>query len=174
MFRPKRAFAELGRLTDRKGHWLFWRRPLLVVLIFCCGISLMTTGRLSLHLVGSTAIYWSFLPLVEIVGLVAVLRGWPDARVADRFFMGHGPWLLFMIAFAAYASSPAAAIGTPAVFTFWEVTAVAVLLWSCWIDYRLFGSVRKLAVHRAVSWTLFAAIFAGSWVWNEIAWRLGL
>jgi hypothetical protein len=49
-----------------------------------------------------------------------------------------------------------------------------VLLWSCWIDYRFFASVGKLVLHRAVSWTLFLAIFAGSWMLMEIRERLGL
>src|ERR1700691_1611930 len=84
MLRPKQAFAE-PHLED--GRWLYWRRPLLVVLILCSGISLLVTGRFSLHVVGSTAIYWSFLPLVEIAGLAAVQRRWPEARVVDRFFM---------------------------------------------------------------------------------------
>src|SRR5262245_7388365 len=174
MFRPKNTFAELSCLPCDSGVWIFWRRPLLVVLLYCCGISLMTEGRLSLHLIGSPAIYWMFVPLVEIAGLAATERGRLEARVIDRFFTGHGPWLLFVIAFAAYASSPSGAVGTPTVFTFWGLTAAAVLLWSCWIDYRFFGSLRKLATHRAVSWTLFAVVFAGSWLWNEIAWRLGL
>jgi hypothetical protein len=174
MFRPKKTFAELGLLPHRSGAWLFWRRPLLFVLVFCGGISLMTAGRLSLHLVGSPAIYWMFLPVVEIAGLVAAQRGRLEARLVDRFFTGHGPWFLFIIAFAAYASSPSSVVMTPTTLNLWVLAVAFVLLWSCWIDYRFFDSVRKLATHRAVSWTLFAAIFAGSWLWNEIAWRLGL
>ena len=65
-------------------------------------------------------------------------------------------------------------MASPAAFTFWEASAAIVLLWSGWIDYRFFGSVQKLALHRTVSWTLFVAIFAGAWIWNEIAWRTGL
>jgi len=134
----------------------------------------MTEGRLSLHLVGSPAIYWMFLPIVEIAGLVAVYRGRLESQTVDRFFTGHGPWLLFIIVFAAYASSPSAAVVTLNELTFGAIAVAVVLFWSCWIDYRFFGSIRKLAAHRSVSWTLFAAIFAGSWLWNEVAWRLGL
>jgi len=144
------------------------------VLILSTSISLLTSGHFSLHLAGSTAIYWAFVPLVQMAGLVAVWRVWPEARLVDRYFTGHGPWLLWLIAFAAYNSSPAGAIDSPAAFTFWEASAAIVLLWSCWIDYCFFGSVQKLALHRTVSWTLFAAIFAGAWIWNEIAWRTGL
>src|SRR5262245_23357465 len=121
MLRPQRTFAYLNRLSNERSAWLFWRRPLLVVLIYCCGFSLMTEGRLSLHLAGSTAMYWLFLPLVEIAGLVAVQRGRLEARVIDRFFTGHGPWLLFVIAFSAYASSSSGAVTAPFVFRFWLV-----------------------------------------------------
>jgi hypothetical protein len=172
MLRPKQAFAEPP--DEAGGPWLYWRRPLLLLLILCSGISLLTTGHFSLHVIGSTAIYWSLLPLIEIAGLAAVQRGWPEARAVDRFFMGHGPWLMFIIAFTAYGSSSAGAVQGPDVFTFWVVAAVAVLLWSCWIDYRFFASVGKLALHRAVSWTLFAAIFAGSWLGRVTLGGLGL
>jgi hypothetical protein len=171
MLRPKQAFAEL---LPEDSRWLYWRRPLLELLILCSAISLLVTGRFSLHATGSSAIYWSFLPLVEIAGLAAVQRGWPAARVVDRFFMGHGPWLLFIIAFAADVSWSSRGVRTPVEFAFWEATAVAVLVWSCWIDYRFFGSARRLILHRAVSWTLFAMIFAGSWMRMEIGRGLGL
>jgi hypothetical protein len=157
MLRPERAFSEP---CPAGGRWLYWRRPLLLLLILCSGISLLATGRFSLHVVGSAAIYWSLLPLAEIVGLAAVRRKWPEAPVVDRFFTGHGPWLLFIIAFAAF--------GSAAVLNLWVAAAVAVLMWSCWIDYRFFASVGKLVLHRAVSWTLFAMFFAGSWMWMEI------
>jgi hypothetical protein len=170
MLRPRKAFAEPH---DDNRRWLYFRRPLLLLLILCSTISLLITGHFSLHMTGSTAIYWSFLPLVEIAGLAAAERRWPEARTVDRFFMGYGPWLLFLIAFAAYGSSAAGALGTPGEFTFWEAAAVAMLLWSGWIDYRFFGSARKLLLHRAVSWTLFATIVAGSALWLEISRRLG-
>ena len=173
MFHPGRAFADLSRVPPSHRSWLHWRRPLIVALTLSTSISLLTSGHFSLHLVGSAAIYWAFVPLVQIAGLVAVWRAWPEPRVVDRYFTGHGPWLLWMIAFAAYNSS-AGAVDSPVAFTCWEATAAAVLVWSCWIDYRFFGSIQKLALHRAVSWTLFAGIFAGTSIWNEIAWRLGL
>lgn len=171
MLRPQKTFAapSLGAVSN--PGWLGWRRPLFTVLIFSCCISLLTQSRLSLHIVGSTAIYWSLVPFTAIAGLAAVQRGWPKAQAVDRFFVGYAPWLLWMIAFAIYGPG---AVGTPAAFTFWEVAAAVVLLWSCWIDYRFFGSAGKLLLHRAVSWTLFTAIFAGSWIWVEIAERLGL
>lgn len=154
--------------------WLAWKRPILTTLLFSCGISLLTESRLSLHLVGSTAIYWTFLPLCGLLGLAAVHRGWPDPAFMDRFFLTYRPWLLFVIAFAAVGSSPEGTLMTPASFTFWEIYACFTLLWSCWIDYHFFGSAQSLAIQRVFSWGPFIAIFAGSWVWQETAQALGL
>ena len=128
---------------------------------------MLASGKLSLHLLGSTAIYWSFVPLTGIVGLAAVERRLPGAGAIDRFFAGYAPWLLWMTAFAAFTSI-AGPVMRPADYLFWEIAAGCVLLWSCWIDYRFFGSLWKLALHRAVSWTLFGTIFAGAWIWTEI------
>jgi len=147
---------------------------LFVLLVLCCSFSLMTSAKLSLHLVASTAIYWSFLPLVAILGLMAAERGHLKPGMVDRFFTGYSPTLLFVLAFAVYVSSPEGVVLSPGMLNLWLAIAIIVLMWSCWIDYRFFGSVRKLVIQRVVSWTLFAAIFMGSWLWNEIAWRLGL
>jgi hypothetical protein len=124
--------------------------------------------------VGSTAIYWSLVPLAGIAGLAAAGRRWPDTDTVDRFFAGYRPWLLLLIGLAAYGSTPQWAIGSPAAFRFWGVAAGCALLWSGWIDYRFFGSLRKLALHRAVSWTLIAIVLVGSSLYVEIAQRLGL
>lgn len=130
--------------------WLYCRRPLLFLLVLCSGISVMTTGRFSLDLVGSTAIYWSFLPLIETLALAVAEHKWPQANTVDRFFMGFGPWMLFAAAFAGYAAFvPESA---PDVLSRWGAAAGVILLWCLWIDYRFFGSLRKLVLHRAVSW----------------------
>jgi hypothetical protein len=171
MLSPKRGFAEA---KESGGRWLYWRRPILLVLSMCTAISLLVTGRLSLHVVGSTSLYWSFLPLIEIAGIAVAERRWPKSAMVDRFFWGHGPWLMFVIALTAYASSESGRLPSQAMFRFWIGLAVAALVWSCWIDYRFFGSLRKLAVQRAVSWTLFAAITSGAWVSVELSARLGL
>lgn len=85
--------------------WLAWKRPILTTLVFACGISLLTESRLSLHLVGSTALYWSFVPLCGLLGLAAVQRAWPDPALIDRFFWTYGPWLFFLIGFSTFGSS---------------------------------------------------------------------
>lgn len=147
---------------------LYWRRPLLIVFMTTCGISLLTNGYLTLHIFGSAAIYWSLLPLTGFLGLCAAERRWPEAQRAHDFFRSYWPWMIWLTGASAYASVNMG----PAGYWFWEIAAVAALFASSWLDYRFFGHWKKFAVFRFVSLTVWAAIFAGSWLWSEIAWRL--
>lgn len=148
---------------------LYWRRPLLIVFMTACGVSLLMNGYLSVHILGSAALYWSLLPLTGFLGLFAAERRLPEASRVDDFFRGYQPWMIWLTAAAAFAGvNPG-----PLDFWFWEITAVAALLASSWLDYRFFGEWKKFAVSRTVSAVLWAAVFAGSWLWSEIAWRLG-
>src|SRR5215510_7729757 len=126
MLRPRRTFLELGKFSSGDSRWLFWRRPLFVLLVVCCSLSLMTSAKLSLHLVASTAIYWSFLPLVAILGLMAAERDHLTADIVDRFFTGYGPTMFFVVAFAFYVSTPEGVVLSPGVLNFW--LAIAILM----------------------------------------------
>src|SRR4051812_48942776 len=71
------ASRHQGRAVDRRGTrldnvWLAVRRPLLVALVLGCATSLMTSGRLTLRLLVPAAVYWSFIPVLEVAGLWAV------------------------------------------------------------------------------------------------------
>lgn len=133
-----------------------------------CGSSLLTNGYLTLHILGSAAFYWSLLPLTGFLGLWAAEGHWPEAGRVHGFFRSYWPWMIWLTGAAAYAG---ANLG-PAGYWFWEIAAIAALLASSWLDYRFFGHWRRFAVFRVVSLTLWAGIFAGSWLWSEIAWRL--
>lgn len=147
---------------------LTWRRPLLLVLMTTCGSSLLTSGYLTLHILGSAALYWSLLPLTGLLGLVVADREWPEAERADRFFRGYWPWMVWLTGASIFASANM----TPADDWFWEIAAVVAFVASSWLDYRFFGDWRKFAVFRVVSFLSWFGIFAASWPWSEIAWRL--
>jgi hypothetical protein len=161
---------------------------LLFALIFGCAVSLLTSGRLTARLVVPGAVYWSFVPLIEIAALAAVcrskLRSISLARAVDLFFSGFSPWLLWLAGFAAIWSwlDPIQAFAWTN--TVWiRGSAVAVLAWSCYIDYCFFRWVlearpavaaRALLGHRLISWTGWLACFLGSSMWSVLAGRLGL
>jgi hypothetical protein len=64
----------------------------------------MATGSVTARLVLPATVYWSFVPLVQIAGLAVVFRKRLDAATIDAYFAGHGPWLLWLAAFAAFLS----------------------------------------------------------------------
>lgn len=143
---------------------LYWRRPLLIVLMTTCGASLLTRGYVTLHILGSAAVYWSLLPFSGFLGLLATDRRWPEPQRVHDFFRGYLPWMIWL--------TLAIAINQPAAYLFWEITAVAAFVASGWFDRRLFANGWKYTVFRAVSILLWFTVFVFSWPWSEIAWRL--
>src|SRR5580693_3597482 len=101
MFRPAQAFPHLLKHTAG-GRWMALRRPLFLILMLASFVSLATSGRLSLRLLTAGAECALFLPPLMIASLAHFRRpGVPFARVIDLFFLGHGPWTLWIVAFAS-------------------------------------------------------------------------
>ena len=135
-------------------------------------VSLIASQRLTLRLVATAAFNMSFIPLVEVAGLGAVWRrqrGLSFSRTVDLFFMGHGPWILWLLAFASIwtFASPDHAFFWTAPRYIWP-TFVLAIAWSSYIDYSFFrcvfhrsrtGAAFDLFLQRAISWTLGILIF---------------
>jgi hypothetical protein len=173
MCRPDRAFRYIASQKTGRGLWLALRRPLFVAFILGCGISLMTTGVLTLRLLISVTAYWTFVPAVEALGLIAVLRkpsgnaSW--AATIDRFFVGHGTWTLFMTVLAASLAFLPPQTAWRLLTTMWLVVLVVVLAWSGYVDFCFFrwvtgasraSATRRLLVHRLLTWTAIFIVFA--------------
>lgn len=162
--------------------WLAVRRPLTIAFCLGCAVSLMATGILTLRLALPAALYWSFVPLVELAGLAAALRSRLRADAIDDFFAAHGPWLLWLAAFAAlWAFVPAPVViggaGFPRV---WYYAGGLAAIWSGWLDLTFFrrrgehSPIVAVLVQRAVSWPLGMLIFVAPAGWQTVAARLGL
>ena len=160
-----------------------------VAFVFGCAASLMTSGRMAVRLVGPATVYWTCVPLFEILGLAAVWRRKRSpvsfSRAVDLFLVGHGPWLLWLVAFAAMWAfiSPIEVFEWRRTSWLWYSSALAVALWSGYIDFRFFrrvlarspaGAGRDLMLQRAISWIGLAAWFVGPAAWSEALSRLGL
>jgi hypothetical protein len=171
-FRPSATYRELGQKGDSSGKWKLVRRPLFLALFLASMVSLIASQRLTLRLMITGAINMSFIPLVEFAGLRATWRrryDIPFSRAVDLFFMSHGPWILWLLAYAsiwAFASPDHAFFWTAPRFI-WPTFIVAIA-WSASIDYCFFREVFHrsraqsafdLCVQRAVSWTLGILIF---------------
>lgn len=136
-------------------------------------MSLLGTGVAAVRLVAPTAIYWSVVPVVEILALASVLgRRWRSRGLPlliDAFFAGHAAWTLFLLALGA-----AVAMTPPQHWWFLLVGPglagmVIVAGWSAYIDVCFFRYVcgAKLAravgdavLYRLIGWTLIFWVFA--------------
>lgn len=171
-FRPSATYRELAQEPRSPGKWTFVRRPLFLAVFLACMVSLIASQRLTLRLIATGTINMSFIPLVEIAGVRAVWRskhGLPFSRAVDIFFMSHGPWILWLLAYASIwaFASPDHAFFLTAPRYVWPSFLLAVA-WSAVIDYLFFRQVFPrshsqaafdLLVQRAVSWTLGILIF---------------
>jgi hypothetical protein len=173
MCQPNRAFQYIAMQPTGRGAWLALRRPLFVAFMLACGISLMTTGVLTLRLLISVMAYWTFVPAIEVLALAVVLwrtqREGAFAAAIDRFFMGHGPWTLYLIAFAGSLAVVPPNIGWTLITTVWLWMLAVVLCWSFYVDFCFFRwitgarhpvALRRVLIHRLMTWTGIFVIFA--------------
>jgi hypothetical protein len=186
MLSPAGVYRYLAQQPPgRGGAWLVCRKPLLVAFVLGCSMSLLSSARLTLRLAGPATIYWSFVPIAEIMALGAVC--WRDRRTRsflqtiDLFFAGYGPWLLWLVGLGAiwcFVPPVQAFVFTKAWLYGGGAIAVA---WSAYIDFCFFRYAmgrslaragRDLFIQRLVSWMLIICIFGGPALPPEIAARL--
>jgi len=175
MLQPSLAYACLAKVSS--GKYLLWKRPGFVALILGCTVSFLTARCLTLRLVVSGAMTWSYVPLLEIASLAIVWK-WhrptlPLARTIDVFFAGHGPWSLWLI------SSAALWAGLPQLISsrVWLGSAVVVLIWSAYLDYCFWRTalsrsqaeaIRDLLLQRALCWVPGVVIFGAGSLWSDL------
>jgi hypothetical protein len=165
--------------------WIAARRPLAVALGIGCAASLMAHGTVTPRLALPAALYWSFVPLLQIAGLALILGKDFSAEAIDDFFSGHGPWLLWLGAFAAFwAFVPGpVAYGKTGFPQVWYALAAVAAVWSAWLDFAFFRRIRRrspkhaardVLVQRLVCWPIGMIIFVAPAGWQTVAARLGL
>ena len=177
LVRPTRTFQALaaGQTSEsiRSPLWTAVRRPLFLCLVISCVISLLSASVASIRLIGETALYWLFVPLVEILALAIVIwrrRGSRTfASLIDAFFTGHAAWTLLLLFIGAVMT-----VAPPQHWWFLLTRLVAVgvfpiVVWSAYVDVCFFryicGATRRravanVAVQRLFAWTLIVWIFA--------------
>ena len=168
--------------------WLGLKRPLFLAFFLGCTVSFLTSGTLTLRLIGPAMMYWSFVPLIEIAALAAVCwsnrENIPFPKLIDSFFRGYGPWLLWlagMCAIWALLSPPAKSFDWTVCILWLGAGGTLAIAWSVYIDFSFFrsvlrrsraGAARELALQRLFAWSLIMAIIAAPTIWSEITGRL--
>lgn len=154
MLRPAATYADLARDPASPTFFAMLRRPAFFALLLGACISLSTTGRLTLRLLLSTAVLWSFAPALQLIAATAVIRLFGRGRLSlaaglDLYFLGLGPWSLWLLGVAGLVScvSPeqAAIWGTPIL-----ITAVVPLVWSAVITFAFLRGALALTRPRAL------------------------
>lgn len=105
MLRPTAAYRELAKEADKNGVELLFRRPLFVALTFGAFASFTVSGRLTFQLLIDGALFWSLIPVLQLLVMTAVVFAFarsrvPIPRAIDLFFMGHGPLLFWLLGVA--------------------------------------------------------------------------
>ena len=168
--------------------WLGLKRPLYLAFLLGCSVSFLTSGALTLRIIGPATIYWSFVPLIEIGALAAVCWGNHQnvrfSSLVNSFFGGYGPWLLWlagMCAIWACLSPPAKSFDGIVSIVWLGAGGTLAVAWSLYIDFSFFRSVlrrnpahaaRDLVLQRLISWSLIMSIIAAPTIWSDITGRL--
>ena len=158
----------------------------LQLLAIACAVSALASGRFVPRLVLDGAISFTFIPAFELLALFLMTRRRSrNARfgaVADRFFAGHTPWLLWLVAVAAIGcfvpSRPLMAWLRPMIFS-----SAVPIGWSAILDFQFFrgvfgrrtgAAVGDVLLFRALSWIPSLLYFFGIALWAIVVPHLGV
>jgi hypothetical protein len=153
--------------------WVLARRPLLLLLVLACCVSVAASGRFTLRLIVDGAVSFAFVPLSELLAFAIVYRlRRPSIRFSqavDRFFAGNTPWLWWWVAIMAGAMvMPVLRHGS--LLPLLLVSAPVPIVLSIAFDLRFFRDVMHATrgravvdavVQRSVAWSAGTAYFIG-------------
>jgi hypothetical protein len=162
MFNPNAEYHALSARDDA-GSWAHaLSGPALTALTIGAVTAASATGRITLSLVLSGAICWSFVPLLQLATAAPfVVRRAnppiPPARALELWFLAHGPWTLWIfLAIAVLAT-------TSAPQTWVVVSGIAPALWTARLLTVFFQQVlhlpagraiRRTVAHQGITWLL--------------------
>jgi hypothetical protein len=155
----------------RTGSWpRALAAPALVALILGAATGAASTGRMTVGLLASGTLCWSFVPLLQMLtgaGLIASAprRGVDLPRAVELLFAGHAPWSLWALAASVILTLPglssalvvlATAIG-PAVWTGAILRAFCTTV----LGTTPRGATWRIVGHQAATWTLVGLYIVG-------------
>jgi hypothetical protein len=168
--------ATYRRLLTSEAHvrgWRLFRRPAMVLLVIGTLVPIMAVQRVTLGLMATAAVSWSFIVAIQILVGVAVIASAPARRVSmlralDLWFAGHLPYSLWLlIAFAWMGSSSSGPL---------RLLVVSAVVPAAWTARIVFAFCRTVLVTTPTGarWRVVAH-FAGVWAigLTYVAWSAG-
>lgn len=171
------AATYLGMLDDQAA--VSWsrtlRRPALVLLVIAIAAPIMAIQRVTLGLVLTAALSWSFVVAIQFLAGAVVIASVPARRIEirralDLWFAGCLPYSVWLLLAAAAMSSARAAsvplfIASALVPSLWTAVIVAAFCRTVLRTSRA-GARWRAAVHFLVVWAIglsYVAWAAGGW-----------
>ena len=151
-----------------RGSWLrALERPALVAVIVGTAVTLASARRVSIGLVLTGIVCWSFVPIVQfVIGAFVIGRahGRPMSlpRCLELLFIGQLPWSLWMLVMLGLETFTPLPLGLP-------VQVLGLLVPGVWTTMIVFAFCRTAlgcspgrsrlftVAHQAITWTVFFA-----------------
>jgi hypothetical protein len=152
-------------------------RMALIAIVIGTSVTISATERVNAAQVFGGAVGWSFVPLLQLLTGLLLVRGARGGRIEllARYFRLHQPWCLWiLIAHAILLMVPIArsyqqwmmlTLIVPMMWTFW------FLLRFCREELRLDGrsALRRVLLHQSATYAIaFAYVFAAVALWPRI------
>jgi hypothetical protein len=176
MTAPSEAYSRVapGHRTSLAGAL---KRPLLVAVVLGTAVSIYATRRVTLGLALSAILTWSFAVAVQALAAAALVASSKRRRSSlpsalDLFFLGHGPWSLWLIAAAAWSAllprpdkMDTIVVASAAVPIAWTAVIVFAFCRTVLDDEPRTAVIRTL-FHQSLIWTftfIYAAVVMQFW-----------
>lgn len=151
------------------------RRPAVVLLVMAVVVPIMATQRVTIGLVLTAALSWSFVVAIQLLVGAAVIASAPARRIdfpraLDLWFGGHLPYSLWLLLAAAAmgsarADSMALFIASALIPSLWTTVIVAAFCETVLRTSRA-GARWRATAHFLVAWAIglsYVAWAAGGW-----------
>ena len=158
--------------SDPVRGWRVIRRPIVVLVVIAIMVPIAAVQRVTLGLVATAALSWSFVLVVQALAAAAVIASAPRRRVRiltafDLWFAAHLPYSLWILVALSWMAAVPVAV---------EVIIASAIVPAIWTMYIVSAFCRTvlLTTPAGARWRT-AAHFAAIWGFtvSYIAWVAG-
>jgi hypothetical protein len=174
-FAPDAAYSQLLTEESPRAWWPLFARLATILLVIGVIVPLMAVQQVTIGLVATAAVSWSFVLAIQALVGASVILSAPARRVRalralDMWFAGHLPYSLWMLVVAALMAGT-----TSAGLAFIVLSALVPAAWTAMIvsafcrtvlDTTRTGARWRSAAHQIIVWAIgltYVAWSAGGW-----------